>query len=649
MAGPWEKYAQPASSGPWTKYSQPAPEVQEVEAPRQLRPALTPEDAGADAGMHLLSSMIAAPASGIAGLFGGADAVERVSEALTYQPRTIEGQKVANVVAWPFEKLAQFGDYVGGGAAEASGSPGLGAGINTAIQAIPSIFLKGRGAKPAPQPRVAPSFGGRIVSPQEAAARQYVSSFTSLDWNALSSAVKQRLTDIAADGTALSRLDPASFERQARLQSLPVPVPATKGILTRDPVQLRNESNVAATDAGKPIRDIHVAANKALLENLEVLKKRQGGKSVSPEQVGSSVQGAARANLDLQKQKVKSLYQQAEAAGELQGSAPTRALARLIDETPDKMHLSWVDSWLKKADVVTDQVGKETKGLRYKASLKELEDLRQAAVARAMNGGTEGYYAGKVISAIDEATDGVGGSAYKAARAARKQQAMEFEEQSGVARLVDNKSRTDRAIALEDTWRKTVLGGSIQDLRAVQKNLLTGKNVAQGRDAWRDLRAETIQHIINEATKSVSRFEDGTPNITPAAMERAIKSVGPEKMRILFGQQTIRQINEVMEATRVVKTEPPQIHKGSSTVSNVLSLLEKHLGRIPVIGDVGAGVIMGGRKLREMGRAGREIKEAQQTPLDQANALAGRAVVDRRNKNALRRYGPYGATTLDDQ
>ena len=62
-------------------------------------------------------------------------------------------------------------------------------------------------------------------------------------------------------------------------------------------------------------------------------------------------------------------------------------------------------------------------------------------------------------------TEGLGGEKYRAARAARKQMGDEFERTSAVAQLVRNrKMSTDRATKLEDTWRKTVLNGGVEDL-----------------------------------------------------------------------------------------------------------------------------------------------------------------------------------------
>lgn len=587
--------------------------------------------------MNIGSGMIAAPIAGLAGLGAAAgrklgltsaepgNVVEDVGSALTYQPRTAGGQSVTNAITYPFAKLAQGGNYVGEKTSELTGSPALGAAANTLIQAAPAVLARGKLGRV-----------GAKASPLSAAARaeNYVARNTALDWNSLSDAVKRRLIDVAKDAKSLEQLDPKALERQARLESLRVPInQATRGQLTRDPVQLRNEGNLSATTAGKPLQEIYSAQNRGIIDNLGALKKRQKSAAQTPEQIGQSVQGAARAKLDAQKQTVSDLYKTARDAGELQGSVTIEPVKAVIETSPDLTHLGWVESWLKK-----------TASRDRPVALNELEDLRQAAVAKAMNGGADGYYAGKVIRAIDEATEGAGGDAYKSARAARKAQAMEFEERGGVARLVEDKSRTDRATALEDTWRKTVLAGSIQDLRNVKRTLLTGGNSATrtaGRTAWRDLRAQTLEFIQNEATKSVTRTQDGTPNVTPASMERALKAVGPDKLEEIFGPGTVKELNNIMEATRDLKTEPPTGFKGSPTFANMLAFLEKSIGKVPLIGDTTTGVIRGVAQLREIGKSGREVRQAQETPLGIGEKSSQRAQQSADARQQLKKTTPY--------
>lgn len=638
----------------------------QIHQPPPARHALGQQEALAETAIHLGTGSIAAPVAGLVGLGATAtramgltsaepgDVTERVASAMTYQPRTIEGKEATGVATYPFRKLGEFGDYAGKGVTDLTGSPALGAAANTAIQFLPALLTRGAGRlgrTTEAAPRIEPTIGGAAAeAPEVIRAKDYVARSTSLDWNALSGAVKARLTDIAKDANTLQRLDPAAVERQARLESLPVPITATRGQLTRDTAQLNNEGTLAATEAGRPLKAVRDAQSAALIENLDVLKGRVRGRGAgagtaqTPEQVGQSVQDAAlRTKLERSRANVRELYRQAEAAGETQGTAPTKPLARLIEETPDLQHLGWVESWLKKADFVTTETGAAMKGMRQKASLKELEDLRQAAVARAMDGGTEGYYAGKVIRAIDEATEGTGGEAYRAARAARRHQALEFEDQGAVAQLVENRTRTDRATALEDTWRKTVLGGSIDDLERVKRSLLTGADGATrvaGRRAWRDIRAQTIQHITDEATKASASLPDGTPPVSAAGMQKAINAIGPQKLESIFGQGTVRQINRILEATKELRTEPPRIHPGSSTMGNVVAFLEKSLGKIPVLGDTVTGTVRAVAKVRELGQTGREVRAAQRTPLDEGVSASGNALRAKQNRNALGRAAP---------
>lgn len=97
--------------------------------------------------LGLLSGALASPLAGIAGGAAaltpglrpgiGADVVNKVTDTLTYQPRSEVGKKVVEYAAAPFEWLANKADTVGGNVTDSTGSPLLGTGANTAIQAIP--------------------------------------------------------------------------------------------------------------------------------------------------------------------------------------------------------------------------------------------------------------------------------------------------------------------------------------------------------------------------------------------------------------------------------------------------------------------------------------------------------------------------------
>lgn len=104
---------------------------------------------------NLASSMLTTPAAGLAGIAtgGNADVVESVSNA-TYQPQGAGGRAITKAIQYPFQKLAQGADWVGDQFNNPAiiiptpygtvhGGPATATAVNTAIQAAPSIFLKG--------------------------------------------------------------------------------------------------------------------------------------------------------------------------------------------------------------------------------------------------------------------------------------------------------------------------------------------------------------------------------------------------------------------------------------------------------------------------------------------------------------------------
>lgn len=112
-----------------------------------------------DLGFNMARNSLASVGGGLAGLGSGlvnlgqnnynaTEAVEAVS-GLAGEPLSAPGRALASVQAYPFEKLGQFANWVGGETAEATGSPAAGAGLNVGIQALPAVLLRGRGTSPA--------------------------------------------------------------------------------------------------------------------------------------------------------------------------------------------------------------------------------------------------------------------------------------------------------------------------------------------------------------------------------------------------------------------------------------------------------------------------------------------------------------------
>jgi len=608
--------------------------------------AKAPMAGTAESATQMATGAVATPIAGLAGIaqgaynvlapaFGGqpgrpaAQRVEEVQQGLTYQPRTESGKVVSQNVAYPFQKLAEGANVVGERVAEATGSPLVGALTRAAPDVAMSLMAPeargamssvGRGMVGA-APRAAAAGAGAagagaagLTGPSAAQtlAAQRWAATKGLSWGSLPAETKQALATVAADATKLDQLDPLAIQREANLRKLSMT--PTRGMVTRDPLQLRAEQLAKSSDAGSPLRQIDLDNNAALSSAVDSLKSAPA-KDIG--QTGRAVQDVLRGRLAAAKQNVSRLYKTAEQAGELQGPVKIDGLVDYLNRHIDPAEVAYIESRLQKIGAVKKgENGLEATG--QPVSLAEVEAIRKAAVAKGRAGGTQGHYASEVKGVIDEITDGAGGDAYKAARKARAQMGEEFERTGIINQLVKQRGKTnDRAVALEATWRKSVVSGSVEDLQAVKQSLF--KAGAKGRAAWDDLRNSTIDYIYEKATGG-PKNERGQANVSWGGLRRAIDQIGNDKLEMMVGKIGAKKLNEIVDAAEIAKTEPPMGIKGSPTVDKFVTLMDK-LGAIPYVGgaaDVAKGAVKGVGKLRDIGKRGRDLRQATTTPLTQA-------------------------------
>lgn len=615
-----------------------------------------------DTALSLGSQAILTPVAGALGVADlalghtpdNAASVFRNVQALGYQPRSDNGKAAAENIAKPLNWADSKADDAGQFVSDTTGSPLAGTLTKTGIEALPLILSRQGGIMDrtsigpggitvapsadaaaasslnatratydpatAPDPAAVAAAHAADVGDAVQAAKTYASGTLGLDWDTLSSAVKAKLTNIAAHAADLTDLDPTALAREARLQSLPVPVPATSSQLNFDPAGIRAEATAAGTAAGRDIANIHNASNQALLDNLDAIDTQVRGtgttaaKATVPSESGGALTAAVRAKEALSKANYSALYKAADTSGETLAKADVTPIVDLINSTPDQSHFGYAQSW----------IAKNSDGAGSGMAIRDLEDLRKAAVAKAMNGGEDGYYAGKLISAIDETTAGAGGDLYQAARAARKAHALEFDDQGLVSDLASNASRMDPTTAAENAVR-AVKNGSLGQIEGLKSTLLTGGNQTtrtMGKQAWREVRSQVIQDIKDKATSGIGMTSDGTPNLTPGKLNAALRSYGPEKLDAIFGPGTSSTLDRLLEAAKVTKTIPtsgPPV--GSSTLQNALTFLEKGLTQTPVIKSVAKPIVdvaRGLASLKDMGAGTKVAQDAVLTPMNQA-------------------------------
>ena len=108
--------------------------------------ALSGAEGVGETALQLATGTVAQPVAGLAGLeklatgqgpAAAANEVGSLENALTYQPRTADGQAISHYAGLPFQALARGANYVGSKTADLTGSPLAGAAVNAGIQTIP--------------------------------------------------------------------------------------------------------------------------------------------------------------------------------------------------------------------------------------------------------------------------------------------------------------------------------------------------------------------------------------------------------------------------------------------------------------------------------------------------------------------------------
>lgn len=614
--------------------------------------------ASAETGTKFLTGAVAAPVAGLAGIATGAtnalgltntpaaDVVENVQSGLTYQPRTEGGKEISGAIEYPFQKLGEGADAAGRKVTDVTGSPAAGAAVNTAIQAAPALLGKGAGMLRTGlrgEAGAAEAAANASKGTPESRAYGYISNRTSLDWNALPKAFKDKITQIAQDAKSLSNLDPQAVEREARLGKLGLP--ATRGQVTRNLAQLTREENITKSDAGTDIRNINAEQDRILHQYLDTLRGETGGKAETRQQLGQSVQGAARGKLDSLRSDYQAAYKSAKESGAGLEPADVSDLKQWLKNPTNRRNAPY----LQKSISDYEKRGEKGKFIpKDHVSINNLEEIRKEATANTKKPGPEGHFAKEAVKVIDDILDKSGSDVYKDARSKFKAVKDEFDRQGRVAGLVKNKGYTkDRAVALEDTFDNVVVKGSNEQLRTVKDSLISQGASFKGVQAWRDLQAATIDYLKNAAAgKRAIPGEKSQLQFNSSFIEAVDELDKDGKLDTLFGPGTIAKIREIQQAARDVRTKPTGRVAGSDTTPRILSTLEK-LAEVPG-GKYIAGAAGKIRQIGSLGEQTREVGRAKTSPLD--DSVIG-VEKNRKQANTLRSLGkaaPAAILTLRD-
>jgi len=506
------------------------------------------------------------------GEFGSAESAQRVQrasqegmEALTYAPRTEAGQDI--------------------------------------VQTIGEVTAPLAGAIPLASEMQAAGAGARAVAPIARTTAQRVSA------PAVSAAMKvrERISEATPSKKSTAGTAPSagaagvdvSTLRQAQADELPIPVKLTKGQKTRKFEDVRFERETAKDpEKGVEIRQRFEEQNEQLLGNLDAFIDETGSQISDLRGIGEIVDKSLRQRATKDKVRIRTLYKEAEKAGEMEEPVELEGLITVLNESRSAESTAPVlvaarKELVRLGGAVEDEEGNlvvktsstSTKPITEPVitgsgmTLNNVEQLRKFVNKVAGNDPTNIKFAGDIKRAIDAATEGKGGNLYKQARAARAKYAMDYENTGLVKRLLNTKRGSeDRAIALEDVLRKSILdpGTSLDDVRQVRRLLQTkGGPEASGKQAWKELQGGTLRHIQEQITKNIQIDQRGNRILSPAALDRQITQLDKTgKLDFVFGKKGAEQLRTINEVAQTVLTSPPGTINHSNTASVLAGLMD---------------------------------------------------------------------------
>lgn len=214
----------------------------------------------------------------------------------------------------------------------------------------------------------------------------------------------------------------------------------------------------------------------------------------------------------------------------------------------------------------------------------------------------------------DDVTKSAGEDVFKQGRAAKasfekdlsraKIDKFDRRDKSIVRDILDNKLDPD-TLSQDIITKKSVRS---EDLKNLKTYLTTGPQAAEGKKAFNDLRAEALDYIKNN---SFVGPEDalGNKNLSKTALNRSMKKIGMDKMKVLFNQEERKFLSDMQKVAGLL--EPVRgtfIGKGPSAqgVDAAMKSIQRRIDKIPLLNvfvdlefDGASGVLKGKPVIRQ--------------------------------------------------
>lgn len=520
----------------------------------------------------------------LSGEFGTPEALRAIeqsaaegAQALTYQPRTHEGQEMARATG-------QFLGEVLPPVLPVIAAPG--AVMQAARTTAPTAGAVGQiaGAQAqrglAATQQVAQTAGQAIARPVQAAT------------TAVRETLGMQPAPAPAAGARVSMgaaATPVELQRVTTAEQLGFtgPTGLTAGQRTRNFADLQFEKETAKLgEVGAPLRERVSNQTANLIQQFDAMVDRTEPLLVEPRDIGKAVSRAVVNKAEVQRRRVSDAYTRAREDGSMLEPVTLNDLATAATDVQRFEGVAANVAPIRREALRLGVLAEDAEGnlIAQARTIDDTELLRQFVnQATDWADKRQSLMARRINSAIDAGTEGRGGETYRAARKLRQDFANEFENVGLTAKLLSTKRNTnERTIAFDDVFDKIIINAPLEEMNKVRRTLLTAG--PDGKQAWNELKSNTIRYIINKALSTAQRDERGQPLISPDKLNSVIRSLDREgKLEGLYGKRQAQQIRDLGEIAIDIYTAPP----GAINFSNTASALQVALDSVMTFGLTG--------------------------------------------------------------
>lgn len=381
-------------------------------------------------------------------------------------------------------------------------------------------------------------------------------------------------------GSAGAAATPMGLQREQTAGSLGVKL--TLGEKERDPSQLAFEKEAVKGPLGQPLITRAEQNNLSIMQRFDELLDETGAEVAQKGDIavtGNKLIDALSSGYAGAKAKTKAAYDKAKAQGELESPTSIASVADYLNQNAPEASVAPILKVAREKGIslgIFEQMDDGT--LQAKPStLADVELLRRSINKSIGIDPTNKNFGRELKDVIDLSTEGLGGEAYKQARALRRQQAIKYEGRAIVANLLTKvRGRDDPKIEASEAFQKSILNSTPEEITFLRRVLFTsGKD---GQQAFRELQGATIDYLRKEAVKSGRTDSQGRPVVDTGAVRKATEALDANgRLDIMLGKKGAQNIRDVNEVLSYINTTPPgTLINNSGTAATLMENLRNN-------------------------------------------------------------------------